>query len=125
MGINETVRQLFIDFKKAYDTVRREALYNILIDFGVLMKLIRLIKMCLNETYSKVRIGKNLSDSFPNALLPLLFNFALGYAIRKVQESQVGLKVNGTHHLLACADHVNLLGYNIDTIEKKNKTQKL
>jgi hypothetical protein len=40
-------------------------LYNILIEFGVPMKLVRLIKMCLNETYSKVRIGKHLSNSFP------------------------------------------------------------
>jgi hypothetical protein len=40
-------------------------LYNILIQFGVPMKLVRLIKMCLNETYSKVRIGKHLSDNFP------------------------------------------------------------
>jgi hypothetical protein len=43
---NERVHQLFIDFKK----VRREVLYNILIEFGVPMKLVRLIKMCLNET---------------------------------------------------------------------------
>jgi hypothetical protein len=48
---NETVPQLFIDFKKAYDSVRREVLYNILIEFGVPMKLARLIKMCLNDTY--------------------------------------------------------------------------
>jgi len=53
------VHQLFIDFKKAYDSVRRNVLYNILIEFGVSMKLVRLIKMCLNETYSKVRVGKN------------------------------------------------------------------
>jgi hypothetical protein len=59
---NETVHQLFIDFKKAYDSVRREVLYNILIEFGVPMKLVRLIKMCLNETYGTVRIGKHLSD---------------------------------------------------------------
>jgi purine nucleoside phosphorylase len=48
---NETVHQLFIDFKNAYDSVRREVLYNILIEFRVPMKLVRLIKMCLNETY--------------------------------------------------------------------------
>jgi hypothetical protein len=72
-------------------------LYNILIEFGVLMKLVRLIKMCLNETYSKVRIGKHLTDSFPiqdglkqgDSLSPLLFNFALEYAVRKVQLNQV------------------------------------
>jgi hypothetical protein len=56
---NETVHQLFIDLKKNYDSVRRKVLYNILIEFGVPMKLVRLIKMCLNETYSKVLIGSH------------------------------------------------------------------
>jgi hypothetical protein len=62
---NEAVRKIYIDFKKAYDSVRRKVLYSILIQFGVPMKLIRLIKMCLNETYSKARIDKHLSDNFP------------------------------------------------------------
>jgi hypothetical protein len=59
---NGTVHQLFIDFKKAYDPVKREDLYNILLEFGIHKKLVRIIKMCLNETHSKVRIGKLLSD---------------------------------------------------------------
>jgi hypothetical protein len=46
---NSTVLQLFIDFKKAYDSVRREVLYNILIEFRIPGKLVGLIKMCLNE----------------------------------------------------------------------------
>jgi hypothetical protein len=53
------------DFKKAYDSVKSELLYNILIEFGVPMKLFRLIKMFLNYTYSKIHTGKHLSDSFP------------------------------------------------------------
>jgi hypothetical protein len=62
---NETVHQLVIDFKKAYNAVRREVLNNVLIEFWVPMKLVRLIKMCLNETHSKVCIGRHLSDMFP------------------------------------------------------------
>jgi hypothetical protein len=52
------VHQLFLDFKEAYDSTWREALYNIQVEFGVPTKLVRPIKMCLNETYIKVRIGK-------------------------------------------------------------------
>jgi hypothetical protein len=59
------VHQLFIHFKKTYDSVKIEVLYNILLEFGVPKKLVRLIKMCLNETYSKVNVGKLFSDKFP------------------------------------------------------------
>ena len=67
-------------------------MYNILIEFGIPIKLVGLIKMCLTETYSLVRVGKNLSDMFPirnglkqgDALSPLLFNFAVEYDIRRV-----------------------------------------
>ena len=57
--------QLFIDFTKTYDSVTKDVVYNILIQFGIPMKLERLIKMCLNETYSTVHIGKILPDTFP------------------------------------------------------------
>ena len=62
---NEAMHQLFIDLKKAYDSVKREVLYNILIEFGISMRLVRLIKMCLRETYSRVQVDKHLSDMFP------------------------------------------------------------
>jgi len=58
------VHQLFLDFKKAYDSVRREALYDIIIEFGIPMKLVRIMNICLNETYGSVRIGKHFSNMF-------------------------------------------------------------
>jgi hypothetical protein len=57
LAYNGMVHQLFVDFKKAYDSVKTDVLYNILLEFGIHKKLVRLIKMCLNETYSKVRVG--------------------------------------------------------------------
>ena len=92
------------------------------------MKLVSLIKMCLTETYSRVRGGKNLSDTIPvrygliqgDALQPLLVNFALEYTIRRVQVTRESWKLNSRHHLLICAD-VNILGRSVYTIKKKEK----
>ena len=82
--------------------------------------------MCVTETYIRVRVGKNLSDMFPimnvlkqgDALSAFLFNFVLENAIRRVQVKQDGLKLNGTHQLLAYADDVNILGGSVQTVRE-------
>jgi hypothetical protein len=69
------------------------------------MKLVRLIRMCVNETYGRDWVSKHLSDMFPiknylkqgDALLPLIFNSAVEYVIRRVEVNQDGLKLNGMH----------------------------
>ena len=79
--------------------------------------------MCLTEMYSRVQVGKNLSEMFPirkglkqvDALLPMLFNFALEYAIRRFQVNQDGLKLYGTHSfwfmlmMLTCLEEAYIL----------------
>jgi hypothetical protein len=82
-----------IDFIKAYDSGRREVFYNIFIEFGIPMKLVRLIKMCLTETYGRVQVGKN-------------------------RVNQYGLKLNSAHQHLVYADDINILGVSIHTTKE-------
>jgi hypothetical protein len=86
----------FTDFKKAYDSIRGHVLHNFLTEFSTSIKLVKLIKMCLHETYSKDHTDKHLFDAVPiqndrkqeDSFSPSLFNFALKDTIRKVQENK-------------------------------------
>ena len=89
---------------------------------------LRLIKVCLNETCSRVWVGKHLSDMFPirnglkqDVFSPLLFIFASESAKRRIQVNQNGSKLNGTHQRLFCVDDVNILGGSVNTIEKNTE----
>ena len=94
---------------------------RILTEICILMKLVRLITVCLNETYSRVWGDKHLSGMFAvkygckqvDALSQLFFKFASQYAIWRVQVNQDGLKVNGTYQLLVYADDINILGRSV------------
>jgi hypothetical protein len=86
------------------------------------MELVRLIKICLNETYNKVRTGKHLSypkwSKTMSCLIASASQLCLECAIRKVKENQMGVKFIGTRQLLSYADDENLLGENIIKVKK-------
>jgi hypothetical protein len=95
----QNIWQLFVDFKKAYDSVHRESLYNIMKEFGIPNKLVALTKMCMEDTLYRVRAEQTMSEAFEvstglkqgDSLSPTLFNFALEKAIREMQIETTGI----------------------------------
>ena len=95
---------------------------------NLLSQEIRLINICLSETYSRVRIGLFLSDAFlihcglnqRDVPLSSLFNFTLEFAIWRVNENIIGLEMNGKRHLVY-ADDVNMLGENLQTVRENTE----
>jgi hypothetical protein len=122
----EEVHQLFMDFRKIYNSVKRKLCMIFSLSSVSAMKLKRLLKICLCETYKTVRIIRLLSELFSIktvlikgvVLSPLFSNFALECAIRRVQINQMDLKLNGTRQFLFSADDVNVLGGKTHTVKK-------
>jgi hypothetical protein len=85
-----------MDFKNAHYLVRREVLYNNLTEICIPVKLVRLIKTCLNKSCNEVHGGENLFDAFPiqnsmkqgKCFIAIAFQFTAEYGIRKIQENQ-------------------------------------
>ncbi|KAF0702148.1 craniofacial development protein 2-like, partial [Aphis craccivora] len=105
-------RKVFVDFRKAYDSIHRDSLYNILQEFGFPRKLIALTRICMNDTKYQVRVDQTLSEEFEvitglkqgDALSPLLFNIALEKIIRRF------------------ADNLNLIGDSMEIVEQNINT---
>jgi hypothetical protein len=99
-----------------------EVFYNILFEFGIPMKLVRLIKYVWMKLTAEE--GKHLSNMFPirnglkqgDVLLPLHFNCAVEYAVRRFQVHQDDLKLYDTHQRLVYADDVNIFGSSLHTV---------
>lgn len=112
---------LFIDFKKSYDCLLRNAVWNAMQDLGIPKKLIRMVKACTLGSVNRVRVGYELSSAFTvesglkqgDGLSPLLFNITLEKVIQELWKDN-----NLICKLLAYADDIAMLGNTIEEIEE-------
>ena len=116
----KTSWHVFVDYRQAYDSVHRPSLWLILRLFGLPAKLIRIIKVCYENSSGRVRVGGSLTDAFDVVtglrqgcpLSCILFNFSLEWAMRNTPPSQDRLTfTNGLQcDRLAYADDADLCG---------------
>jgi sorting nexin-29 len=123
---NLQTHHLFIDFKAAYDSVKRNELWQIMLEHGFPAKLIRLIRATLDGSKSSVRIADEVSTSFVtldglkqgDALSNLLFNIALEGAIRRSGVQRNGTIITRSHMLLGFADDIDIIGIDRRAVEE-------
>jgi len=118
---NHNVQYLFIDFQKAYDSIRRDALWKCMKEFKIYTKIINMCKTCVQKTRSAVRIEGTLSSFFDNKtglkqgdpLSPILFNLALQKVIQSIKMVPSGIEIGKEQlNILAYADDIALIGKN-------------
>lgn len=115
---NITLHQLFIDFKQAYDSVRRPQLYTAMLELGIPKKLVGLVEMTLRKTKAKVKVQGMLSECLEvkrglrqgDVLSTLLFNVALEKVMRSVDSRRGGSIFSRTLQYLAYADDIAMIG---------------
>ncbi|VVC32177.1 Reverse transcriptase domain [Cinara cedri] len=129
LEFDKEVHVLFVDFRKAYDSIHRESLLNILKDFKFPRKIINLIGTSLNHTDIQVKIGNVTSQPTRvttglrqgDALSPLLFNLVLERVIREMNISKGVILGQIRNGMLAYADDIALLGEDLDMIKRLGK----
>ena len=114
---NKDTWHLFVDFKQAYDSIHRQSLWAILGDFNIPHKLIRLVKLCYNNTECRVRVGGEVTEPFQvedglkqgDPLATLLFNLALEWVMRQTPDT-TGVKLDGrTYGRFGYADDMEFM----------------
>ena len=115
---NSEVHNLFMDFKKAYDSIHREGLFNIMTEFGFSRKLVKMTSVCLRGVRSRILAEGQVSDAFDvntglrqgDGLSPLLFNLVLEKVVRALENVRGGVDLGGIIKNQGYADDINLLG---------------
>ncbi|XP_038116615.1 uncharacterized protein LOC119768902 [Culex quinquefasciatus] len=123
---NLQTHHLFIDFKAAYDSVKRNELWKIMLEHGFPAKLIRLIRATLDGAKSSVRIANETSEAFVtldglkqgDALSNLLFIIALEGAARRAGVQRNGTLITKSHMLLGYADDIDIIGIDRRSVEE-------
>lgn len=123
---NLQLHLLFIDYKQAYDSINREKLIGILNYFGIPPKLIRLIKMTIQNTVCKVLVDGKVSSDFKvkkglrqgDPLSPILFNLVLEWAVRESKIYNYGSIYHHTHQILAYADDITIIARSKEELEQ-------
>jgi hypothetical protein len=114
---NVEIHQIFIDFQRAYDSIRRDKLYAIMAFFGIPNKLIRLTKATMEDSTYHVKIGTTMTDGFKvrnglkqgDGLAPNLFNIALEYIIRQLTVQTKSTIFYKSVQLIGYVDNINIM----------------
>jgi len=122
------IHQNSVDFQKAYDSIRRDKLYAIMAHFGILDKLIRLMKATMENSTYHVKIGTIMTDGFKvrtglkqgDGLAPNLFNIALEYIIRQLSVQTTSTIFHKSVQLIGYADDINIMGRTKRAISEAN-----
>ena len=123
---NCEVHNLFVDFRKAYDSIHRNGLFNIMAEFGFSRKLIRMTAVCLSDVRCRVVADAQLSSAFAvntglrqgDGLSPTLFNLVLEKVVRSLENVPGGVNLGGRIKGLGYADDLDLLGESREDVRR-------